>query len=167
MQRFGLFLGHPNYAISVVLAALLFSSGLGSLWAAAIVSRLTSIRFVAYALSTIIFCEYFLILPGLTPLLDLPFATRALLVFVLIFPIGVCLGVFLPTAIEQMKQRSPGLVPWAWGVNGVFSVLSPILAVAVATTFGISALLLSSVPIYLVVAFSLPGPPESASPRPV
>ena len=33
MQLFGLFLGHPNYAISVVLAALLLSSGLGSLWA--------------------------------------------------------------------------------------------------------------------------------------
>jgi hypothetical protein len=55
-----------------------------------------------------------------------------------------------------MKRQWPHLVPWAWGVNGIFSVLAPLLAVAIATTFGISALLLTSVPVYLMVAFSLP-----------
>jgi hypothetical protein len=55
-----------------------------------------------------------------------------------------------------MKQQSPHLVPWAWGVNGIFSVMAPLIAVAIATTFGITALLLTSVPIYLMVAFSFP-----------
>ena len=31
LQRFGLLLGHPSYALSVVLASLLFGSGLGAL----------------------------------------------------------------------------------------------------------------------------------------
>src|SRR5258708_177749 len=31
LQKFGLFLGHPNYALSVVLAALLFTTGVASL----------------------------------------------------------------------------------------------------------------------------------------
>ena len=39
LQKFGLFLGHPNYALSVVLAALLLASGVGSLWSAGIVRR--------------------------------------------------------------------------------------------------------------------------------
>jgi spermidine synthase len=163
MQLFGLFLGHPNYAISVVLAALLFSSGLGSLWAAAIVGRLKSVRSVAYLLSAIIFAEYFLVFPWLSSLLGLPFAVRVFVTAALVFPIGVCLGVFLPTALDLLKQRSPHLVPWAWGVNGVFSVLAPLLAVAIATTFGISALLLSTVPVYLLVAFSLPETPDPPS----
>ncbi len=156
MQLFGLFLGHPNYSISVVLAALLLSSGLGSLWAETIVTLLKSVRFVAYLLSAIIFVEYFLFFPQLSSLLGLPFLVRVLVTAALVFPIGVCLGVFLPTALDMVKVRTPHLVAWAWGVNGVFSVLAPLLAVAVATTFGISALLLSSVPIYLLVAFSLP-----------
>ena len=157
MQLFGLFLGHPNYAISVVLATLLFFSGLGSLWAEAILSRLGNVRFVAYLLSATIFLEYVLIFPRLSSLLGLPFFLRALITAALVLPIGICLGVFLPTILDAMKRHSPHLVPWAWGVNGIFSVLAPLLAVAVATTFGISALLLASVPIYLTVAFSFPG----------
>ena len=157
MQLFGHFLGHPNYAISVVLAALLFSSGLGSLWAAQIVRRLTNIRFVSYLLASILLVEHFFFFPRLPQFVDLPFFTRVSMAAALVFPIGVCLGVFLPTVLDLIKQRSPQLVPWAWGVNGVFSVLAPLLAVALATTFGISALLLSAVPIYLLVSFSLPS----------
>ena len=40
LQKFGLFLGHPNYALSVVLAALLLFSGIGSLFSSAIVRAL-------------------------------------------------------------------------------------------------------------------------------
>ncbi len=167
MQLFGLFLGHPNYSISVVLAALLMSSGLGALWADRMVSRLKSVRFVAYLLAVIIFVEHFLIFPQLSSFLGLPFLIRVSITAALVFPLGICLGVFLPTVLDMVKRRSPHLVPWAWGVNGVFSVLAPLLAVAVATTFGISALLLSAVPIYLVVGFSLPetlgqAPPKAA-----
>jgi hypothetical protein len=165
MQLFGLFLGHPNYSISVVLAALLLSSGLGSLWAGAIMARLGNVRFVSYLLSATIFAEYFLVFPQLSSLLGLPFFVRALVTAVLVLPIGVCLGVFLPTILDAMKRQSPHLVPWAWGVNGVFSVLAPLLAVAVATTFGISALLLSAVPVYLVVAFSLPEALAGGGPK--
>lgn len=156
MQLFGLFLGHPNYSISVVLATLLLSSGLGSLWAGWIVARLGNVRFVAYLLSATIFVEYFLVFPQLSAILGLPFLVRAMITGVLVLPIGICLGVFLPTILDAMKAPFPHLVPWAWGVNGIFSVLAPLIAVAVATTFGISALLLSSVPVYLLVAFSFP-----------
>ena len=156
MQLFGLFLGHPNYAISVVLATLLLSSGLGSLAAASIVSRLGNVRYVAYLLAAVIFAEYFVAFPRLASILGLPFFVRASITGLLVLPIGVCLGVFLPTILEAMKRQWPHLVPWAWGVNGIFSVLAPLLAVAIATTFGISALLLTSVPVYLMVAFSLP-----------
>ena len=156
MQQFGLFLGHPNFAISVVLAALLLFTGIGSLFADSIVRRLSNLRFVAFLLAFVIFGEFFFAFPNLPSILGLPFGWRAAITAVLILPIGLCLGVFLPTGIEWMKRVSPDLVPWAWGVNGVFSVLSPLVAVAISTTLGISALLLCAVPAYLVVSFSLP-----------
>jgi hypothetical protein len=58
---------------------------------------------------------------------------------------------------ERLKAERPTFVPWAWGINGIFSVLAPILAVAVSITWGISALLISALPIYLVAGFLLPG----------
>ena len=161
MQLFGLFLGHPNYAISVVLAALLLSSGIGALLADSILKRLPNIRFVAFALAAFILGEFLVVFPRLSSMLGMPFAARVAIAAALIFPIGLCLGVFMPTGIEALKRISPEFVPWAWGVNGVFSVLAPLLAVAISTTFGISALLLCAVPVYLVVAFSLPPSPAS------
>lgn len=47
-------------------------------------------------------------------------------------------------------------MPWAWGLNGIFSVVAPVLGVAVSMTWGISALLLAAVPIYLGAGLVLP-----------
>jgi len=54
-----------------------------------------------------------------------------------------------PTA--RPCRSAPAFVPWAWGVNGIFSVLAPVLSVAFSITGGINALLLAAVPIYLGV----------------
>lgn len=156
LQKLGLFLGHPNLALSVVLAALLLGTGLGSLASGAILKALGGIRFVAYALAVLLLAEVLLVLPALHRLFSWPLGARALVAFVLVGALGVLLGVFLPVGIERLKDDRPGLVPWAWGVNGIFSVLGPILSVALSVTWGMSALALCAVPIYLLAAFVLP-----------
>src|SRR4029078_10446257 len=74
MQLFGLFLGHPNYAISVVLAALLLASGVGALFPEAILKRLPTLRFVSFLLAAFILGEYLAVLPRLSSILGWPFA---------------------------------------------------------------------------------------------
>jgi hypothetical protein len=166
LQEFGLFLGHPNHALSVVLAALLLTTGLGSLASAALVRRLGGIRFVAYALAGVVLLLHTLALPRLGGLIALPFAARSLLVLALVAPVGLLLGVFVPTALERLKTDAPAFIPWAWGINGIFSVLAPILAVAFSMTWGIRALLLAAVPVYMLVGFSLPAPGAPSPARP-
>jgi spermidine synthase len=156
LQKFGHFLGHPNYALSVVLAALLLATGVGSLSAAVIVRAARSVRFVAYALAVVVLAEYTLVFPRLPDWIGLPFALRALVVFALVAPIGVCLGVFFPSALDELKERAAPFVPWAWGINGIFSVMAPVASVAWSITWGIGALLLSALPVYLLVGWSLP-----------
>jgi spermidine synthase len=156
LQKFGLFLGHPNYAISVVLASLLFTTGIGSLVSAVLLRRLGGIRFVAYALAFLILIERSFAFPLLPSMITLGFAARALLVAGLVAPIGLLLGVFFPTVLETLKTRAPAFVPWAWGVNGIFSVLAPILSVGVSTTWGVNALFIAAIPVYLLAAFALP-----------
>ncbi len=158
LQKFGLFLGHPNYALSVVLAALLFTTGVGSLYSGSLVGALGGVRFVSYALAGVVLLEDLLLIPRLPGVLSLPFGLRAGIVFLLVAPNGVCLGTFVPTALEELKKTTPAFVPWAWGINGIFSVLAPVLAVGVSMTWGISALLLAALPVYLIVGWSLPTP---------
>jgi hypothetical protein len=156
LQRFGLFLGHPNYALSVVLAALLVATGAGALLSSALLEALPELRYLAYALAATVLAERLAVLPLLPRLVGLPFAARVAIVFALVLPIGLLLGAFLPRGMERLKARAPALVPWAWGVNGIFSVLAPVLAVALSVTWGIDTLLLSALPIYMAAGWLLP-----------
>jgi hypothetical protein len=113
-------------------------------------------RFVAYALCGLVLAAHLVVLPRLSALVGLPLLARAALVFVLVLPIGFCLGTFFPTGLDRLKAAAPAFVPWAWGVNGIFSVVAPVLAVAASMTWGISALLLAALPAYLLAGFLLP-----------
>lgn len=164
LQRFGLFLGHPNYALSVVLAALLVTSGLGALASPRLPGGEAALRYAAYAAAAVVLVERTLVLPVLPRLAGLSFSARVLVVFLLVAPIGLLLGSFLPRGIERLKVDAPALVPWAWGLNGIFSVLAPVLAIGFSVTWGVDALLLAAIPIYLVAGWALP--PLAAPPLP-
>ncbi|HVR71658.1 MAG TPA: hypothetical protein VMT87_12525 [Vicinamibacteria bacterium] len=157
IQKFGLLLGHPNLALSVVLASLLLATGVGSLLSALVVRALGgSLRFVSYALCFVLLADLLLAFPRLSSW-ALPLAGRVALVAALVAPVGLLLGTYFPTGLDRLKQVSPGLVPWAWGLNGMASVVAPILAVAVSMSAGISALFLASLPVYLLAGFAALG----------
>jgi hypothetical protein len=167
LQKFGIFLGHPNYALSVVLASLLFFTGFGALFSGTLMRILGNARYASFALAGVILLEYALVLPHLLEFIGWPFVLRAGLVVSLVCPIAVCLGIFMPFALEQLKLTGTAhFIPWAWGINGIFSVLSPVLSVALSITWGINALLLSAIPIYLVVGFSWPETNETTTSGP-
>ena len=157
LQKFGLFLGHPNYALSVVLAVMLLASGLGALASAWILRRLGSLRHVAYALAGALLVETFVALPRLMSWLGLSFGARVTVVCALVGPVGVLLGVFFPSALEALKPNAGAFVPWAWGINGTASVVAPVLSVAFSMTWGVDALLLCAVPVYLLAALCFPA----------
>jgi spermidine synthase len=163
LQKFGLFLGHPNYSLSVVLAGLLFATGIGALNAGRLARRLRGPRAVSYLFALVVMGEVALVFPHLNSwTIDL-LGLRVLVVLALLFPLGALMGTFIPLAVDQLKAIAPGAVPWAWGINGVFSVVAPILSIAFSMTFGIDALLLAAIPIYLVVGFLLTRPAARAA----
>jgi hypothetical protein len=162
LQQFSLFLGHPNYALSVVLAALLLTSGTGALFSEEVVRVLGRLRYVSYVLAAVVLGEYLLAFPRLATRVGLPFAPRVAIVFALVAPIGLCLGVFFPWALERIKQTQPAFVPWAWGLNGIASVVAPVLSVGVSMTWGIGVLLIGALPVYLLAGMVLPEPKPRA-----
>ena len=98
----------------------------------------------------------YMLLPALAGLTGLPFSVKVLLVSGMIFPVGFCMGMFVPAALERLKSATYDFVPWAWGINGVFSVVAPIIGIAISMTWGINMLLIFAVPIYLIAGFSYP-----------
>jgi spermidine synthase len=157
LQKFGLFLGHPNYALSVVLAVLLLSTGLGALASEWLVARVGELRYLSYVLAGLLLMGHALVLARPAGGVGLPFWVRVTIVCGVVTPIGFCLGLFFPTGLERLKRANAASVPWAWGLSGIFSVISPVISVAVSVTWGFSALLLASIPVYLVASFALPS----------
>ncbi len=138
LQRFILFLSHPVYALATVLFGLLTFSGLGSLLS----PRLPLTR-VMVGLILLLAC-YPLLLPALFHwLLGLHLAVRVAVSVVLLAPLGFLMGVPFPAGIRLVGRIAPGLVPWAWAINGCASVLSSILAVMIAISHGFSRVLLA------------------------
>lgn len=151
LQRFGLFLGHPNYALSIVLATLLAATGVGSLSSQYLVRHLGGLRNIALWTAALIVVQDFAARPLLAHLAWLPLGARALVVVALVGPLGALLGVFFPHALDRLKGGAGARAPWAWGVNGIFSVLGPVLAVALSMTWGIRLLLVAAALVYLAV----------------
>jgi hypothetical protein len=161
LQKFGVFLGHPNYALSVVLAALLLFTGVGALLSGPVRRAPGRLRFVAYAVALLLLAAHLALFPSLRGWVALPFGGRAAVVFVVVAPLGMLLGTFMPWGLDRIKETSPALVPWAWGINGIFSVLAPVVSVAFAMSWGSSALLLAAIPAYLAAAFALDRAPAT------
>ena len=56
-----------------------------------------------------------------------------------LFPMGLFMGMAFPLGMKLASRHAAALTPWLWGINGAFSVLASVLAVAVALTWAISA----------------------------
>jgi len=158
IQRFTLFLGHPLYAVAVVLAGFLVFAGLGSGSSAALARSLPRALEVAVGAIALLAIAYILALPPLfQALLALPDAARIALALALIAPLAFAMGVPFPLALARLKDGEPDLVPWAWAINGCASVLAAILATLLAISFGTTAVMLLAVLLYLLAAAVFAG----------
>ncbi len=141
MQRLIVFLGHPSYALSVVLFALLLSSGLGSLFTERIGPPAARRR----GLLPLLLLIAALFLFGMTTpqtLSALQGSTTPLRILVataILFPVGFFMGMAFPIGMKVASTKASSLTPWLWGMNGATSVCASVLAVVIALSYGISA----------------------------
>ncbi len=149
IQRFVLFLGFPTYALSVVLSSLLVFTGLGSLLAGrwrdqrrALIATL-SVSVLLIGASAIGLQDL------LRALIGLPFGARVAVTVALLAPFGLSLGMAMPIGLSRLSALTPDGVPWAWGINGITSVLASVMAIAIAITWGFAVTTLLALVCYL------------------
>jgi len=163
IQRFVLFLGHPVYALTVVVFLLLLSSGAGSMvsrWWLAETSRVwLPLLLIAAALLL-----YVGVLPGLLGrLVGWPFMVKLAVSAGLLVPLGFAMGMPFPTGLRALAgagggelpvaaagKSSGNMVEWAWAMNAASSVLGSVLAIIIAIQFGLNVTLASGAAAYLI-----------------
>ncbi|HEY4254438.1 MAG TPA: hypothetical protein VGM87_24755 [Roseomonas sp.] len=142
---------------ALVLTAMLVFSGCGSMLAGRFEARPRRALLIAGAV-ILVWCAAALFgLRGLVgATLDWPWLARAALVLAITAPAGVALGLPFPLGLERFARRAPRLLPWAWALNGAFSVVSTPLANLLARTEGLSALLVAALLCYVTAMLVFP-----------
>jgi hypothetical protein len=152
MQRLILFVGQSAYALAVTLFGLLLFSGLGSLLSSRAPWRGALVALTVAALI------YPMLLPGLFRLaLELPLSGRFVVGAMSLAPLGLLMGMPFPKGLDWLQRSAPGLVPWAWGVNGAASVVASVLASLLALSAGFTAVLIGGALCYGVALIVVSG----------
>jgi MFS family permease len=140
IQRLNIFLGHPTYSLAAALFTMLLSSGIGSYFSGADKPNFAAgskLRFILLMITLVLFGIF-------TPFIIEAFREQSTEVRILVsvltlFPMGLFLGMAFPAGMKLAGERSPGITPWLWGINGVMSVLATVLSIIIAMNYGISA----------------------------
>ena len=150
-QSFILYLGQPTYALTTVLFSILLFSGIGSHLSQRIDHRKALLGLVA-----LIFVVLWLF-PNIIELsLGFSFAIRVLVTVLVLAPLGILMGIPFPSGIKIVERTAPELIPWVWGINGAASVLSSILSMLLALSFGFKMVLITGALCYAGAWFVVP-----------
>ena len=144
IQRFALLLGFPTLSLSVSLFTLLIATAVGARMSG-VVQR-DARRGLPVALAALVAVSVLYIVVA-EPLTESALAwsqwARILVVFALLFPVGLLLGVFLPAGIDAAVSTAGRdeavrgrLVAWCWAVNGFFSVIGSSTTTILSMSFG-------------------------------
>jgi len=159
IQRLVLFLGFPTYSLTVTLASILIFTGVGALLSGRVAHLGRRLLPALAAAVTALTAFYLFALPPLTnALLGWPLAGRVLVTFLVLAPLGVTLGMFMPLGLGAVAELSPfhrEYVAWGWAVNGFASVTGAVLTTVLAMMFGFTVVMVIALVLYLLAITTL------------
>jgi hypothetical protein len=166
MQRLVIFLGHPTYALSVVLTSILGFAGLGSFLSGRFrdLGRGTLLALGA-SIVAVIMLEAYATQHLLPRLLAWTLGARVVATIALLAPLGIVLGMPFPCGIRILKSQCPQLLPWGWAVNGVFSVFASLFCIVLSMAIGFTQVFYVAAGIY-ALGFVLMKPKKEEAPEP-
>jgi len=149
IQKFMNLIGSPLYTYSTVICTMLCGAGLGSAASERLgmsAQRRWSPPFLAViAIGLALVVGY----PSIAHLvLAQPLAGRVALSVALLFPLGFFLGMPFPLGILAIERQPRGAVAWAWGMNGICTVVGGLLSVLLSYEEGFDFTLLVALACY-------------------
>ncbi len=167
IQRFVLFLGHPTYALTVVIFLLMLSSGAGSLSSRLWLPQTNSGWVPLLLVIVTLVADVFFLPSRLTALVGMGFGYRLLVSGILLAPLGFVMGMPFPTGLRALaalpapqfpagQTGSDNAIEWAWAMNAAASVLGSVLAMVIAIQFGLTVTLACGAAAYVMALLLMP-----------
>jgi hypothetical protein len=155
LQQFIRYLYDPVFSASIVIGSFLVYSGIGSV----IAGKVSPLK------SKHIFWTVLLI--GIAGLMFLsfdrwlqqaisgfPMWLRMLSCSALIAPLAIPMGIPFPSGLSTLTAEREALIPWAWSINGFFSVIGSSATVLIAIGYGFKSIIVIAVVLYILSAFT-------------
>jgi hypothetical protein len=156
IQKFVLFLGHPTYALTVIIFSMLISSGLGSYCSRRLTGESSStssdtgrLSAVLIGVAVTVTALAYLAAPVSEYGVGWPLPVKALVTVCMIAPAGFLMGIPFPTGLTRLQKSYPQAVRWAWALNAAASVLGSAAAICLAIYIGLRATVLTGAFLYL------------------
>ncbi len=168
IQRFVLFLGHPTYALTVVVFLMLLSSGVGSVVSRRWIANPARVWLPLMIVISVLLLDVGILPPILSKLFGAPFPAKLMISAFMLAPLGFAMGMPFPAGLRALaanRAKNGGSIEWAWAMNAASSVLGSVLAIVIAIQFGLNVTLLCGVVSYLlalVLRGNLLGAPSRA-----
>ncbi|MFO7731539.1 MAG: hypothetical protein R6V86_12340 [Spirochaetia bacterium] len=150
LQKFIVFWHHQTLALTVVLAVILVSSGVGSLISARIKSAKV-LALVAGVISLLAITSSLFLGPILTQLEGSSGPLKLLLTILLTAPLFLPMGMPFPYLLRTTTRLSSGktLYPWMIGFNSITTLGGGVLSMIIAMSFGYISVLLAGAACYI------------------
>jgi predicted membrane-bound spermidine synthase len=156
IQKLILLLGHPTYALTVVVFSMLLSSGLGSFASRRILNRDEKrLRYVPLAVAAAVALLALLVTPASSALATAPAFVRLLCAVLMVAPAGFLMGMPFPGGLALLEEWQPMAVRWAWSMNAAASVLGSALSICCAIYIGLQNTLLLGALCYVAASLVL------------
>jgi len=153
LQQFIRYLYDPVFSASVVIGSFLIYSGIGSL----IAGRIGTVR-----PKHVLFAVVFIVTVGIiymkfdqlleNTLSGFSLWMRMLLCSLLTAPLAVPMGIPFPSGLSRLAEKGEDMIPWAWGINGFFSVIGASATALIAIEWGFKSVVFTALILYLLSA---------------
>ena len=156
IQKFVMLLGHPTYALTVIICSMLVFSGLGSFFSRKFIAgddtRLSRALIVVAALVAILaFAAPAVSNAGIV----WPLPIKMLVTAAMIAPAAFAMGMPFPSGLIRLEERHPESVRWAWAINAASSVLGSASAIFLAIYLGLRETLLVGGIMYILACLTV------------
>jgi spermidine synthase len=153
IQLFMKLIGFPLYVYSTVIFTLLLAAGIGSMVSGKLHLERSKVPYPFMGI-VIFAC---IILVGYDAIINLflqmPLMMRILATAGVIFPLGFFLGMPFPLGMLTLEKRPQGAVAWAWGMNGLFTVVGGLASVLLSIFIGFRVTMVIAVIIYVIALY--------------
>lgn len=165
IQRLTFLLGHPTYALTVVLSGLLMASGVGAAGSRGL-ERAAVRRAAPVVLVGLLLGMGALSYLGLPVLVGRSFGVRLGASIAMVTLLGLGLGTLFPHGVRVLRRLAPPVVPWAFGVNAFLTVVAASVAPLLAAETGFSALFVVAAGLYVSAFVALTRLERDHNPSP-